>query len=160
MSAGWVAGSVRGRLLTRRRLGAAGARAVASAGTTEAAVGLLADSPYGREGDRGMSAPAARRGVGAVCLWHLRVLAGWLPPSGGDVVSVFAGRFELVNIVNRMSEVAGQQIPEPYPLGALAVAWPRVAVASSSAEVHAALAGSVWGDPGPIGWPAAELALE
>jgi hypothetical protein len=160
VSAGWVAGSVRARLLTRRRLGRAGARAVAAAGGTDAAVALLADSPYGRDVRAGMPADAARRAVGSVCLWHLRVLAGWLPPHGGEVVRVFAGRFELANIADSLVAMTGRQVPEPYTLGALGVAWPRVAAASTGQEVRAALAGSAWGDPGTATWPDAAVPLE
>jgi len=160
MTAGWVAGSVRGRLLTRRRLGVGGARAVAASGTSEAAVVLLADSPYGRDVTAGMPADDARRAVGAVCLWHLRVLAGWLPPRGGEVVRVFAARFELANIADRFVTTGGRPPPEAYVLGALAVAWPRVAAASTTQEVRTALAGSAWGDPGTTDWPDAAVALE
>ena len=62
MNASWVAGSVRGRLLNRRRLGVAGARDVAAAGSTEAAVALLAGSAYGRDVVAGMApdGPAER----------------------------------------------------------------------------------------------------
>ena len=149
MSAGWVAGSVRGRLLTRRRLGVAGAREVAASGGVEAAVLRLSGSPYGRDVHQGLSVEDARRAIGSVCLWHLRVLAGWLPPRGGEAVRVFGARFELVNIADRL---AGPGVgPPPYELGALAVAWPRVAMATTADEVRAVLAGSAWGDPGDDG---------
>lgn len=160
MSAGWVAGSVRGRLLTLRRLGAEDARSVAASGSTAAAVAGLANSVYGRDVHVGMSVTSARRAIGSACLWHLRVLAGWLPPRAGDVVRVFAGRFELANIGDRLAALAGERVAEPYILGALAVSWPRVAAASTTSEVRAALAGSVWGDPGTADWAAAAPALE
>ena len=47
MSAGWVAGSVRGRLLLGRRLGLGPALDLARAGTPGEAISLLAASPYG-----------------------------------------------------------------------------------------------------------------
>lgn len=158
MSAGWVAGSVRGRLLTRRRLGATGARAVAAAGSE--AVAQLAVSPYGRDVRPEMAMDTARRAIGSVCVWHLRVLAGWLPPRGGAVVRVFAGRFELENIGCRFASLAGETVPDPYALGALAVVSPRLAVISTAEEVRLALAGSAWGDPGTTDWALASRALE
>lgn len=161
MSAGWVAGSVRGRLLTRRRLGRAGARRIAQCShELDRAVGLVAGSTYGRNVRVGAELGDARRGVGAVCLWHLRVLAGWLPPRGGDVVRVFASRFEMVNIGDRLGALRGASVPEPYRLGGLALAWPRVASASTADGVRHALTASVWGDPGTEEWAQGMVALE
>ena len=159
MSAGWVAGDVRGRLLTRRRLGAGGARDVAASASVEAAVGLVARSPYGRDVRAEASVEEARRGVASACVWHLRVLAGWLPPRGGDVVRVFAARFELVNIADRLAG-QGAGMPAPYELGGLAIAWPRVARSGTPEEIRAVLAASAWGDPGIERWPEAAAALE
>ena len=114
-----------------------------------------------------MAADVARRAVGSVCVWHLRVLAGWLPPHGGDVVRVFAGPFELANVADRLAGLGGAQVPEPYALGALGAAWSRVVAASTPEQVRSALAGSGWGDPGtvelarragPPGGPLVELA--
>ncbi|HET7487194.1 MAG TPA: hypothetical protein VFJ85_04650 [Acidimicrobiales bacterium] len=160
MSAGWVSGSVRGRLLASRRLGLAGAREVAASGGAAAGVARLAASPYGRDVRSGMAPDAARRGIGTVALWHLRVLAGWLPPRAGDVVRVFGARFELANVADRLAALEGFPVPPPYELGALAVAWPLVAGAADAGEVRRALAVSPWGDPGSAEWPPAALALE
>lgn len=160
MTAGWVAASARGRLLTRRRLGTAGAQEVAGAGGVPAAVARLADSPYGRSVAVGMSLDDARRGIAAACLWHLRVLAGWLPPPGDDVVRVFASCFELANVADHLARLKGADVPAPYAMGALAVAWPRVSAAGSLPEVRAALARSAWGDPGPLEVPGAWTALD
>jgi hypothetical protein len=68
VTAGWTAGSVRGRLLTSRRLGVAGARAAATAGSAEAAVRVVAASAYGRDVRPAMTPDAAQRAVSAVCL--------------------------------------------------------------------------------------------
>ena len=162
MSAGWVAGSVRGRLLVRRRLGTAGARAVAGAESAAAAVALVAESPYGHRVDRAMSVDDASRAVRGVCLWHLRVLAGWLPPRGGDVVRTFAARFELDDIGDRLLALGDPTVPLPAPLdhGGLGIAWSRVAVALSPDEVRSALARSAWGDPGATDWPSVAPVLE
>jgi hypothetical protein len=42
----------------------------------------------------------------------------------------------------------GGELRQPFELGSLAVAWPRVAQAQTAAEVRAGLAASAWGDPG------------
>ncbi len=157
MSAGWTAGSVRGRLLTSRRLGLAAARRVASAGSAPAAVALVAGSAYGRDVRPDMSAAEADRAVAAVCLWHLRVLAGWLPPRAGSVVRVFGAGFELDDLADRLAARADP--PAPHPLGALAVTRPATRRATTPDAVRAALAVSAWGDPGTSGWPQAAPAL-
>ena len=148
MKPGWVAGSVRARLLADRRLADAGARAVAAAGEMRAAVALVAASPYGRDVDAGMDLVTAERGVRATALWHLRVLAGWLPPGGSDVVRMLAGGHEIANVEAHVAELAGAPHIVPFDLGALGTAWPRVRAARSISEVRAALAQSPWGDPG------------
>jgi len=132
---------------------------VAGSSGVDAAIARLTRSPYGRDVREGSSVEEAQRGIGSVCLWHLRVLAGWLPPRGGEVVRVFAARFELVNIADRLAGLGGG-LPPPYELGGLAVAWPRVAMAVTADEVRAVLAASAWGDPGATGWPEAATALE
>lgn len=148
MRPGWVAGGVRARLLARRRLGRAGARDLAGSASAGEAVERLATSPYGHAVRVGQDVTTARRGVAATALWHLRVLAGWLPAGAADVVRVFAGPFEIANVAGRLGAVDGAVEPEPFRLGALALAWPRVATAASVGEVRAALAASSWGDPG------------
>ncbi len=107
MKPGWVAGSVRARLLADRRLAGAGARSVAAAGDVSSAVAVVAASPYGRDVHGGMGLVDAERGVRATALWHLRVLAGWLPPGGSDVVRVLAGGHEIANIEAHVDELAG-----------------------------------------------------
>jgi hypothetical protein len=143
-----VAGSVRARLLAERRLAGAGARGVAAAGELSSAVAEVAATAYGRDVHDGMSLIDAERGVRATALWHLRVLAGWLPPGGSDVVRVLAGGHEIANVEAHVDELAGALPTLPFELGALGTAWPRVRAARTIAEVRAALATSPWGDPG------------
>lgn len=133
---------------------------MAASGGTDAALALLARSPYGRALHPGLAVDDAVRGAGSVCLWHLRVLAGWLPPQGGGVVRVFAARFELANIADRLAALGGAEAPTPYVLGGLATAWPRFTALGSADDLRAALAASPWGDPGTTGWPGAAAALE
>lgn len=143
----WTAGSVRARLLADRCVGPRGAEAIAAAGSLEAGLGILAGTPYGRTVRPGMDLAAAQHAVAATLLWHLRVLAGWLPRGGAEVIRVLAGWFEIRNIEDRLALLAGSPRPPPYALGSLAGAWRLVAPAPTAAAVRAALAGSVWGDP-------------
>jgi hypothetical protein len=145
---GWAAPSVRARLLASRRLGAAGSRAVAAAGSPEGAVRMVAASPYGRDVHNAMGVLDAQRGARATTLWHLRVLAGWLPPGESDVVRVLAGGYEIANITSHVDELAGADPIAPFELGALTAAWPRTRGTRSMAELRAVLASTPWGDPG------------
>ena len=147
MSAGWVAGSVRARLLLERRLGAEGARAVASCRSLEAALARLAGTAYARAA-AGDGLEGAQRAVAAVTLLELRILAGWLPRSAAEVVRTLAAWYELANVEDRLVYLLGGGLHPPFELGALAVAWPRAARAQTPAELRDVLRSSVWGDPG------------
>jgi hypothetical protein len=143
-----VAGTVRARSLARRRLGAGAARSLAAHASLEDATAALAAGPY-RHGVRpGQDLAGAQRGVTLTLLWHLRVLAGWLPREGGTMLRLLAGWFEIANVDDLLQQLAGRHAEEPLPLGALATAWPRCAHARSPAELRATLATSPWGDPG------------
>ncbi|HET7519506.1 MAG TPA: hypothetical protein VFN05_17810 [Actinomycetes bacterium] len=144
----WVAGTVRARSLAGRRLGAGAARGLAASASLEDATAALAATPY-RHGVRaGQDLAGAQRGVTLTLLWHLRVLAGWVPREGGRMLRLLAGWFEIANVDDLLQQMAGRQAEEPLPLGALATAWPRCAHARSPAELRATLAASPWGDPG------------
>lgn len=147
MGAGWVAGSVRARLLARHRLGPDGARTVAREASLPAALARMARSPYG-DALRGASdAGDARHRVWGSALWELRVLAGWLPPSGVHALRVFAAFFEIENVEDLLAWEPGAP-RDPYRLGALATAWPRLADAASRGAVREVCARSPWRDPG------------
>lgn len=148
MSAGWVAGSVRARAIARRRVGDAGARELARAGSFAEAVDMLARSPYGLTVHPDDTLSAAVRAVAATLLWHLRVLAGWLPASGADTLRLLAGWFEIANIEEHLRALGGLPAQPPFSLGTLAPAWPRIAATSSRDDLRMALASSPWGDPG------------
>lgn len=148
MATGWVAGSVRARALARRRLGRAGARAIATSGSLAHAVEALAASPYGRDVRAGSSLTDAQRALGAALLWHLRVLAGWQPVEGSQAVRALAGWFEIANVDDLLRALSGVGRPEPYRLGRVSVAWSRLAGATSAEQVQRVLTTSAWGDPG------------
>lgn len=156
MGAGRVAGVTRARALRTRCLGAEGIGQVASARELDDALRYLAATPYRRDVTPGTTPAEAQRAVSTTLLWHLRVLAGWQPADGTDAVRALAAGFEISNTEHRLSALTagpepsgGQRLhPPPYRLGALAIAWTRVAATRSPSELRTALAASAWGDPG------------
>jgi hypothetical protein len=89
--------------------------------------------------------------VAATLLWNVRVLAGWLPARGAEVLRVLAGWFEIANIEEHLRTLEGQGPHVPYHLGSLATAWPRLAAARSAEELRQVLIASPWRDPGGAG---------
>lgn len=148
MSAGWVAATVRARAMAYRRIGAAGARALAAAPTLADALATLSASPYGHDVTVGQTLGDAQRAVSDSLLWNLRVLAGWLPPDGGQRLRVLAGWFEVAGVEDLLRGMSGRASAPPYRMGTLATAAPRLAAAGSPAELRGVLAASPWGDPG------------
>lgn len=147
MGKAWVAGGVRGRSLLRRRLGGAGARALATSPSLELAVGQLVRSPYMHDVRVGQSLAEAQRAVSATALWHVRVLAGWLPRGGAEVVRALAGAWEIANVRLLLASMRGAAPVTPYELGALATIPRRLLSASAPTDIRRSLAVSAWGDP-------------
>lgn len=148
MPASWVAASVRARLLAHRRIGSARALELAASGGLDAALEQLVRSPYGANLTERLPLEAAQREVASTVLWNLRLIAGWLPPGGVEIVQALAAWFELANIEERIAFIGGARCGAPYQLGRLGVAWPGVARATNLQSVRGALAASRWGDPG------------
>ena len=148
MSASWVAAGVRARALSRRRVGAAGARDLAALPSLDAAVQALVATPYGHDVHPGMTLAQAQHAVSATVLWHLRVLAGWLPHGDARIVRVLAGGFEVANVDEHLRSMAGLPAGPTFELGSLSTAWPRIAAEHSREGIRAVLAASPWGDPG------------
>jgi hypothetical protein len=148
VSTSWVAGTVRAKALTRRRLGAAGARALATNPDLSAAATTLAATPYGHDAAAGTDLAALQHAVGATLLWHLRVLAGWLPRDGADVLRLLAAGFEVANLDEQLYRLGGRAGDPAYRLGSLETAWARLQDTSSLDEVRRVLDSSAWGDPG------------
>ena len=75
------------------------------------------------------------------------------PPGGTPLIRAAAARFEADNIAALAAALeSGAPAPEPvFDLGGLATAWPRLRSADSPGSLHAMLAASPWGDPGPAG---------
>ena len=148
MRAEWIAGTVRGRLLLDRRLGEEPARGLAAQSSFAEAQRLLLASPYGRDLGAVEELAPAQRAVAATTLWHLRILAGWLPPDGAVLLRALAAWYELVNIEHHIAWiVTGASPPPPFELGGLATVWPRIEPTRSLAEVRSVLAASPWGEP-------------
>jgi hypothetical protein len=143
----------------RRRLGTAGARALAASASLTEAIELLARSPYGHRTRPGSDLAGAQRGVAEALLWNLRVLAGWLPAAGAELLRLLAGWFEIANVDEHLQVLSGQPAEPPYRLGTLATAWPRLAAAGSADQLRAALAASPWGEPGGTGVRDIQLAM-
>jgi hypothetical protein len=160
MSAAWVAGGVRARALLGRRLGAGGARDLATALDLDDAIRRLTDGPYGRDLRPGLPLTDIEHAIGASLLWQLRVLAGWQPRAGAQIVRTLAGWFALANIVDHARELAGGDAASPYRLGALDTSWSRLAGTTSPAQLRAALALTPWGDPGGTSPAAIALACQ
>lgn len=148
MRAGWIAPTVRGRLLLTRLLGREESLALAACPTLAAALDKLAASAYGERATGGATLEAAQHHVFASALWHLRVLAGWVPPRGAEAFRALTAWFELANIESRLAYLAGASSQPLFELGSLASAWPRIASAQSTADVRRELGHSIWGDPG------------
>ena len=148
MTAAWVAGSVRARSMTRRRVGAAGARRLAGAPSLEAALAVLAQTPYGHDVRPGMSLARAQRAAYETLVWNVRVLGGWVPRPGAELLRVLLAPFEIADTTDHLRRLRGEDVPAPYRLGSLATAWPRLAAAGDAPALRRALATSAWGDPG------------
>jgi hypothetical protein len=157
VGAGWAAGVIRARALAARRTGRSAARELASSATLGDALRFLAATPYRRNVDAGSSLAEAQRAVAATLLWHLRVLAGWLPSGGADLLRPLAAGFEIANVGARLRSLAESRArpvtdeppePRPYLLGALDTAWHRLERAGTPHELRRTLASSLWGDPG------------
>lgn len=150
MRVGWVAGAIRGKALARRCLGEEVRQRVAEKGTLAEALGMLADSTYGHRLRTDMDLETAQHAVAETTLWHLRVLAGWLPPRGVEVARVLAAWFEARDLQELAVAISTGGAPrfEPFRAGTLATTWARATAVTSLAELRALLARSEWGDPG------------
>jgi hypothetical protein len=145
---GWNAGVVRARLLARRRLGPEGCRQLARSASLDEALERLASGPYAHDLSPGQDLTTARRAVAATALWDLRVLGGWLPPAGAELIRAFVGWWEVLNIEGKVAELSGGARRVPFDLGRLDTAWDRVKASGSLAAVRTELEASRWSAPG------------
>jgi hypothetical protein len=148
VSTSWVAGTVRAKALARRRVGASRARAIARSDDLGAALSALAGTSYAHAVRAGQTLAEAQWAVAGTFLWHLRVLAGWLPRDGGQAIRLIAGGFEIANVDEHLRRLAGLPAEPFFDLGTLETAWPRLASATSLDDLRRVLAASAWGEPG------------
>lgn len=155
MTAAWVAGSVRARAMTRRRLGGAAVRSLAASPSVEEALSSLAHTPYGHDVRTDQTLAGAQHAVVETFLWNVRVLAGWVPREGVSILRILLGSLEITNIHDHLLQLSGSETglgrtepPAPYRLGGLSTAWPRLSRTTSVEEVRQVLATSSWGDVG------------
>ena len=144
MSTSWVAGVVRAKALARRRVGAAGARGIAAKAGLADAVDALAGTPYGHDVHLGQTLEQAQHGAAATLLWNMRVLAGWLPRPGADVVRLLAAGFELANVDEHLADLDGDPSGPTYALGTLDTAWARMSATTTVDGAATVLATSAW----------------
>jgi membrane protein YqaA with SNARE-associated domain len=144
----WAAGAVKGHALGRRRAGAVACRDLARRASLDDVLRALQPGPYGHDLATHMTLPEAQWAVGATPLWHMRVLAGWLPPAGGDLVTTLAGWWEVRNVENHLAGLTGGDRFLPYELGRLGTAWGQLGATQSPAALRRELARSRWLDPG------------
>jgi hypothetical protein len=158
VSAGWVAGSVKARLMLERRAGVETARHLAEAPSLQKAGSGLLGTAYAQAATA-REFEEAQRGVAASAALHFRVLAAWLPPGGATALRALAAWFELANIEDRLAYLAGAPLRAPFELGALSSVWDAAASAQSPEELRVLLASSSWGDPGGLDAQQIHLAL-
>lgn len=146
MSAAWVAGAVRGRLMLDRTLGIDGARALARAGSLDDATSLLAGTIYASAGSRA-TLEEAERELAASAALRVRTLAAWLPPEGTSLLRALGGWFEIANVEDRLAYLAGGSLWPAIPLGVLSSAGVAASEIEDPAELRRLLAASSWGAP-------------
>jgi len=150
MNADWVAASVRARSIAQRRVGAGTTLTIAARPSLAEGLSLLADTVYADRLHGRTDLAAAERATRETVLWHLRVLAGWMPATGTRLARAAAGGYERDNIVGLARRLdAGSTSAEPLDLGSLGSAWPRLQRATTGEELQDALRASSWGETGP-----------
>ena len=131
----------------------------AAAGGWHDARTRLLTTTYGTELSPTADRASARRTARQATLWQIRVLASWLPPANGRLAHLAAAPFEISNVEQHLSRLAGQPIDDPMPLGSLSAAWNRVRLATSPEQVRSELARSTWRDPGGVDRAAITIGL-
>lgn len=146
MSAGWIAGNVRALGLASEPSDVAAS--VASATNLSGGVAVLGQASWIRDIDAATTVAASQRAVFETLLWRLRVIAGWLPSEGVEMVRSCVVWFEIRNIEDRLAYFAGALAELPYELGRLGIISRALGVTSSGEDIRRLMAASAWGDPG------------
>lgn len=147
MSGDWIAGSVRAHGLAGS-VGLDVATAVSASRDLDFAFDVLIASTWVRDLDTQTSLVAVERRILATLLWQLRILAGWLPAEGVEVIRSCVAWFEIRNVEDRMAHIAGAPAQASFELGRLGIISRSLQSTGSGADVRRLLAASSWGDPG------------
>jgi hypothetical protein len=147
MSAGWIAGDVRARGLAAAEAIDV-ASSVAETPGLEPAVAVLGQTRWIRDTGSATSVETAERAVFETLIWQLRVLAGWLPSEGVEVVRSCVAWFEIRNIEDRLAYFAGASAAPPYELGRLGLISKSLGGTSNAEDIRRLMVASAWGDPG------------
>jgi hypothetical protein len=147
MSAEWIAGDVRARGLVAAEAMEV-ASTVAETPGLEPAVAVLGQTRWIRDTDSATSVEAAQRAVFGTLIWQLRVLAGWLPSEGVEVVRSCVAWFEIRNIEDRLAYFAGAPAAIAYDLGRLGLISKSLGGTISAEDIRRLMGASAWGDPG------------
>jgi hypothetical protein len=147
MSAGWIAGDVRARGLAAAEAIDV-ASSVAETPGLETAVAVLGQTRWIRDTDSATSVEAAQRAVFETLIWQLRVLAGWFPSEGVEVVRSCVAWFEIRNIEDRLAYFAGASAATAYELGRLGLITKSLGGTSNAEDIRRLMGASAWGNPG------------
>jgi hypothetical protein len=147
MNPGWVAGSVRARLLLGHRAGPEAARELGRSPTLEHALEELAGTAYHRYVARAPRLEDVQRGIAESVAFSCRVIAAWLPREAAVGIRAIGAWFELANLEDRIGYLTGGELRPPFELGVLSSAWHDAAAAGSLDELRRLLGRSSWGDP-------------
>ncbi len=147
MSGDWIAGSVRAHGLA----GGADrdvAPSLAASRDLESAITVLNRTRWGRGVEPQSPLVLVERRVFESLLWQLRILAGWLPSEGVEMIRSCVAWFEIRNVEDRFAHFAGAAAQAPFELGRLGIVSRTLQSTGSGADIRRLLAASSWGDPG------------
>jgi len=143
----WIAGDVRALVLVAGDVSDI-ADTVAATPDLEAAIATLAETRWIRDEVPAVTVEAAQREVYQSLLWHLRVLAGWLPAEGVEAIRSCLLWFEIRNIEDRLGYFAGAPAEAMYELGRLGLISRRLESTGSAEDIRWLMHTSAWHDPG------------
>jgi hypothetical protein len=147
MSGDWIAGSVRAHGLA----GGADRDVVpqlAASRDLDSAITVLSATRWVRGVDTLTPLVMVERRVFESLLWQLRILAGWLPSEGVEMIRSCVAWFEIRNVEDRIAYLAGAPAQTPFELGRLGIVSRTLQTTGSGADIRRLLAASSWGDPG------------
>lgn len=146
MTGSWVAADVRAIAMSRRTVGRAGATSIAACVDLAAALTELQSSPYARDVRPSHDLAGAQRAVASTLLWNVRVIAGWVPPSGVGMLRIAMAWFEILNVEARLRPADRGQVAPQFEMGSLATT-PGGSEPVTTGNVLERLRSTWWGLP-------------